>query len=67
MTNILTSPAVQSLLDRASGVNESGGNVRLKVLTRDLLAAIMAIMERHDVSESEAISVAKPSCSSRVW
>lgn len=53
MTNILTSPAVQSLLDRASGVNESGGNVRLKVITRDLLAAIMAIMERHDVSESE--------------
>ena len=53
MTNILTSPAVQNLLDRASGVNGSDGNVRLKAITRDLLEAIMAIMEKHDVSESE--------------
>ena len=53
MTNIVKRHAVQNLLDRASGVNESGGNVRLKVITRDLLEAIMAIMEKHDVSESE--------------
>ena len=43
MTNILKGQAVQNLLDRASGVNESGGNARLKVITRDLLEAIMAI------------------------
>lgn len=53
MTNIVKSHAVQDLLDRASGVNESGGNVRLKGITRDLLEAIMAIIEKHDISESE--------------
>lgn len=53
MTNILKSPAVQSLLDRASGMNESSGNARLKAIMRDLLEAIMAIIEKHDVSESE--------------
>ena len=53
MTSILKNAAVQDLLDRASGVNESGGNDRLKVITRDLLEAIMAIIEKHDVSESE--------------
>lgn len=53
MTSITKSPEVQSLLDRASGLNESGGNPRLKAITRDLIEAIMSIIERHDVSESE--------------
>lgn len=53
MTNLMKSPAVQNPLDRASGMNESSGNARLKIITRDLLEAIMAIIEKHDVSESE--------------
>jgi catechol 1,2-dioxygenase len=53
MTNIVKSEAVQSLLDRASGTNEPGGSARLKAVTRDLLEAIMTIVENHDISESE--------------
>ena len=53
MTNIINSAAVQSLLDRASGLGESGGNPRLKAITRDLLQAIMTIVEKQDISESE--------------
>ena len=53
MTDIIRSEAVQSLLDRASGLDQSGGNPRLKTITRDLLQAIMMIIEKHDISESE--------------
>jgi catechol 1,2-dioxygenase len=53
MTDIVKSASVQSLLDRASGLGESGGNPRLKSITRDLLQALMTIIEKHDISESE--------------
>lgn len=53
MTDIVKSQAVQSLLDRASGMNETGGNRRLKAITRDVLEALMGIIEKHDISESE--------------
>jgi len=53
MTDIIRSEAVQSLLDRASGLDQSGGNPRLKTITRDLLQAIITIVEKHDISESE--------------
>src|SRR5690349_7523293 len=53
MTDIVRSAAVQSLLDRASGLGESGGNPRLKAITRELLQATMTVMEKHDISESE--------------
>ncbi len=53
MTDIISNEAVQSLLDRASGLDQSGGNPRLKAITRDLLQAIMVIIEKHDISESE--------------
>ena len=53
MTDIIRSEAVQSLLDRASGLDQGGGNPRLKAITRDLLQAIMVIIEKHDISESE--------------
>lgn len=53
MTQIVKSQAVQSLLDRASGTTEAGGNPRLKAITRDLLEAIMVLIEKHDISESE--------------
>ena len=53
MTDIVRSATVQNLLDRASGVSESGGNPRLKAIARDLLQALMTIIEKHDISESE--------------
>ena len=53
MTDIVKSDAVQNLLDRASGISESGGNPRLKAITRDVLEALMQIIEKHDISESE--------------
>lgn len=53
MTSIVNSEAVQTLLDRASGMTEAGGNQRLKSITRDLLEAIMGIIETHDISDGE--------------
>lgn len=53
MTDIVKSEVVQDLLNRASGLSESGGNTRLKVIVRDVLEAVMTIIEKHDVSESE--------------
>ena len=53
MTDIVQTAAVQSLLDRAAGLTESGGNARLKVITRDVLEALVVIIERHDIDESE--------------
>lgn len=44
---------VQTLLDRASGLDVAGGNPRLKAIVRDLLEAAMTIIARHDISESE--------------
>ena len=53
MTDTIKSEAVQNLLDRASGRDQGGGNPRLKAITRDLLEAIMMIIEKHDISEGE--------------
>lgn len=57
--NFVKTPAIQTLLDRASGQDSGGGNARLKGITRDLLEAIMQIIVRHDVSESEFWQAAK--------
>lgn len=59
MTNIVSSQNVQSLLDRASGSDQPGGDARLKAITRDLLQAIMQIVEKHDIGESEFWSAVK--------
>lgn len=53
MTDIVKTAAVQSLLDRASGLTESGGNPRLKAILRDVLEATMGVIEKHDISEGE--------------
>lgn len=53
MSDIIKSQAVQTLLDRASGLTNEGGNPRLKSITRDLLEALMGVIEQHDISESE--------------
>tara|TARA_A100001391_G_scaffold205464_1_gene207473 strand:- start:10470 stop:11360 length:891 start_codon:yes stop_codon:yes gene_type:complete len=51
--DFVATDAVQTLLDKASGIGEDGGNQRLKVITRDLLEAIMKTIVRHEVTESE--------------
>ncbi len=53
MTDIVKTKEVQDLLDRASGLNESGGDARLKAIVRDVLEATMKIIEKHDIDESE--------------
>tara|TARA_R110002124_G_scaffold248171_1_gene413295 strand:- start:9725 stop:10630 length:906 start_codon:yes stop_codon:yes gene_type:complete len=53
MTNIIHSTEVQSLLDRAAGINEDGGNPRLKAILRDTLEMLMTVIEKHDISEDE--------------
>jgi catechol 1,2-dioxygenase len=53
LSNLVQSPEVQQLLDRASGINEPNGDARLKVVLRDLLEALMIIIQKHDVSEGE--------------
>lgn len=47
------SEAVQTLLDRASGMTAEDGDPRLKGIMRDLLEAVMTVIVTHDVSESE--------------
>jgi catechol 1,2-dioxygenase len=51
--DFVDSPAVQSLLDRASGTGAEGGDARLKLIARDLIEAVMRTIVRHDVSEDE--------------
>ncbi|WP_411817215.1 dioxygenase [Hyphococcus sp. DH-69] len=53
MTDIVKSKQVQNLLDTAAGVNQSGGNPRLKSILRDLLEGLMCTIEKHDISEDE--------------
>lgn len=53
MPDIVGSPEVQDLLNRASGMNETGGNPRLKSILRDVLEGLMATIQKHDISEDE--------------
>jgi catechol 1,2-dioxygenase len=53
VTNFVGSAQVQTLLDKAAGLDGASGNARLKVITRDLLEALMRTIEKHDISESE--------------
>jgi len=51
--SFVQTPEIQQLLDRAAGVNESGGNPRLKAIVRDLTQSVMELIVKHDISESE--------------
>lgn len=53
MTSIVGTPDVQRLLDRAAGLTETGGDPRVKTIVRDLIEALVTLIERHDVSEDE--------------
>jgi catechol 1,2-dioxygenase len=45
--------AVKELLDKAAGLDSPGGDARLKTILRELLAAVFATIERHDVTPNE--------------
>lgn len=51
--DFVKTPAVQDLLDRASGTSVAGGNTRLKAIMRDWLESTMKLIVKHDISESE--------------
>ncbi|WDF75204.1 dioxygenase family protein [Novosphingobium sp. KACC 22771] len=51
--SFVKTPEIQQLLDRAAGVNDSGGSPRLKAIMRDMLQSAMELIVRHDISESE--------------
>lgn len=51
--NFVKAAAVQTLLDRAAGLDGEGGNRRLKLILRDALEAMMEIIVRHDIDENE--------------
>lgn len=53
MTDIVSTPGVQQLLDRAAGLPCAGETPRLNAIVRDLLEALMTVIERHDISEGE--------------
>jgi catechol 1,2-dioxygenase len=51
--SFVKTPEIQQLLDKASGVEESGGNPRLKAIVRDLTESVMELIVKHDISEDE--------------
>lgn len=51
--SFVKTPEIQQLLDKAAGLNERGGNARLKAIMRDLTEAVMTLIVRHDISEGE--------------
>ncbi|MBB5686335.1 dioxygenase [Sphingobium boeckii] len=51
--DFIQTPIVQDLLDRAAGISTTGGNPRLKIILRDLLEGMMAVIVKHDIDESE--------------
>jgi catechol 1,2-dioxygenase len=52
-TSFVKTPEVQALLDRAAGLNQPGGDARLKAIVRDIVEASAEIIVRHDISEDE--------------
>lgn len=45
--------AIQTLLNRASGIEAEGGDLRLQRITRDLIESIMNLIVKHDIDENE--------------
>ena len=52
-TSFVKTSEVQSLLDKAAGLGQPGGDRRLKAIFRDIIEASAEIIVRHDVSEDE--------------
>lgn len=52
-TSFVKTESVQTLLDKAAGLNQPGGDSRLKAIVRDIVEAGAEIIVRHDISEDE--------------
>src|SRR5215469_13898036 len=52
-TSFVKTPNVQALLDKAAGLDQGGGDARLKAIVRDIVEASANIIVRHDISEDE--------------
>jgi catechol 1,2-dioxygenase len=52
-TSFVKTPEVQALLDKAAGLDQQGGDPRLKAIIRDIVEATAGIIVRHDISEDE--------------
>lgn len=52
-TSFVKTPNVQTLLDKAAGLNQPSGDSRLKAIVRDIVEAGAEIIVRHDISEDE--------------
>ncbi len=53
MGQVFGREATATLLQRIAGLDQPGGDARIKGIVHDLMAAIFRIVEDHDVSESE--------------
>lgn len=51
--SFVRSDEVQALFDKAAGVDSTAGDVRIKIVMRDLLEALAGVIVRNDVTESE--------------
>ena len=51
--SFIKSAEVQTLFDKAAGLDMAGGDQRLKAITRDLIEALAGVIVQHDVSENE--------------
>jgi len=51
--NFVQTAEIQQLLDRAAGLTSDGGDQRIKVIVRDLIESLMALIVKHDISENE--------------
>lgn len=52
-STLLNSPEVQKLLDQLSGVENVGGNPRLKAIIRRIVGDLFATIEEFDISDDE--------------
>jgi catechol 1,2-dioxygenase len=52
-SELIASPEIQTFLDKAAGLDTSGGDARLKVITRRILGDLFAAIDELDISDDE--------------
>ena len=53
MAKLIEQESTVRLLDRIAGLDQPGGNARLKPIVRDVMASLFRIIEDHEVTETE--------------
>lgn len=51
--NIIESPEVQALLHKVAGLDQDGGDPRIKAIVYDLTRAVCEVIDKHDITEDE--------------